>query len=169
MGRIKSERENKYQYKGNVPLKFDRFTLWFFKTIFQIPIFILLYIAIIGRLTYNDIYYGLFMTILWVFIILFISDLVAQVLAWWVNRTMVHRWGYLLSPKKHKERLRAGITYIFYLFFRAFSIIFGFVWVLTRSLVPFFGGWSFMVAWIIISILCRATATFITDYGIFRA
>lgn len=169
MGRIKSAREDKYQFKGNVPFKFDRFTLWFFKTIFQIPIFILLYVAVISQLTYGDIIYGLFITILWVFIILLISDIASHTLAWWVNKTMVHRWGYLLNPTKKREKLRAGITYMQYLFYRSMSIIFGFVWILTRSLISFFGGWSFLVAWIIISILCKALATFITDYGVFRA
>lgn len=168
MGRIKSERNQVYGYKGTMPLKLDRITYIAFKMIFQIPVFVLLYIMVFSTFYFSDIIFAFVMSIIIIFIILFISDMVAWVLAFWANRTMIHKWGYLLNPKEKKQKLRQSIQYILYLFFRAFTFVFNIVWFLTRAFLSTCGGWSFLLAWIVLTIICRALSYFVTDYFILK-
>jgi hypothetical protein len=139
-----------------------------FKSIFQIPIFVLMYILIVYNLSFQNPTYGFFMVILLVVVIIIISDAISFLIAFWINKKIIHRWGYLLSPTQHKERLRGSVKYVFYILLRALAFVFALVWLLSAVLFKYFSGWSFLIAWIVISLVCKALSTFITDYGIFR-
>src|SRR4030042_1820565 len=165
MGKVKSEKEFKHQFKGHAPEKIDRVTLYLLKSLFQVPIFVLMYVLVVYNLSFENPTYGFFMVIFLIIVIIIISDAISYAIAFWINKDFIHRWGYLLSPTQRKEQLRGGIRYAFYILLRALAFVFALVWLLSAVLFKYFFGWSFLVAWVIISLVCKALATFVTDYG----
>ena len=99
-------------YIGTPPFKADLMIFWFFKMLFQLCIFWLIYFLSITtiRETYSNNYIAeLSYTLLW----LFISDILASVFAFIVKAIFLKRKNYIGTQKSHKYNMNRLIWQYF--------------------------------------------------------
>lgn len=170
MGKIQPDNINDTLegYSGTPPLKSDLIIFWFFKMLFQLCIFWLIYFLNINliRETYGVNYImELIYTLLW----LFISDIIASVGAGIIKILFLKKNNYIGTQKSRRLNTnRLMWQYLLYCIFRAVGYIFGITGELSfifMSYVPFwFGFWAFLFAWIIVSMISKALAFFISAW-----
>ena len=170
MGKIQPDNINDTLegYNGTPPLKVDLIIFWFFKMLFQLCIFWLIYFLSINliRETYGVNYVvELIYTLLW----LFISDIIASVGACIIKLLFLKENNYIGTQKSRKFNTnRLMWQYLLYCIFRAVGYIFGITGELSfifMSYVPFwFGFWAFLFAWTIVSVISKALAFFISAW-----
>ena len=170
MGKIQPDNKNDMLegYSGTPPLKADLIVFWFFKMLFQLCIFWLIYFLSINliRETYGVNYFvELIYTLLW----LFISDIIASVGAGIIKLLFLKGNNYIGTQKSRKLNTnRLMWQYLLYCIFRSMGYIFGITGQLSfifMSYVPFwFGFWAFLLAWMIVSMISKALAFFISAW-----
>ena len=155
-------------YVGTPPLKVDLMIFWFFKMLFQLCIFWLIYFLSINtiRETYNQNY---IMEILYTLLWLFISDILASVCAFIIKAIFLKKKDYIGTQKSHKYNMNRLIwQYFLYCIFRSLGYVFGITAMLSvffLSYVPiWYGFWAFLLAWMIISIISKILAFFFSAW-----
>ncbi len=169
-GKIKPDNRNDtlQGYVGTPPFKADLMIFWFFKMLFQLCIFWLIYFLSITtvRETYNNNYITeISYTLLW----LFISDILASVFAFIIKAIFLKKNDYIGTQKSHKSNMNRLIwQYFLYCIFRSLGYVLG----ITAMLSVFFlsyvqvwaGFWAFLLAWMIISVVSKTLAFFISAW-----
>ena len=155
-------------YAGTPPFKVDLWISWFFKMVFQLCVFWLIYFLNINtiREVYNNNYIPeILFTLLW----LFISDFIASICAWIIKMLFLKKEKYIGTQRKHKSNTNRLIwQYMLYCIFRSIAYTFGITALLSSFFilhVPFwYGFWAFLITWIIISIVSKSLAFFISAW-----
>ena len=154
----KAQKSPEPQDFRGAPFFLDSILMWFLKSLVQIPLFFLMFIIyrVYFFTTNLDPIMFFFQELMVIMVLLFISDFIAT-FCWakpWTT-WLIHRWGYLINPKRRETRLLLLTDYLFYLTYRAIAYLFGFLWVLTALLYPTCGWMAFPLAWAIISLTTR--------------
>lgn len=168
MGKVQSAKQvrEKKNFKGYAPMKHDRFIYWLIKMIVQVGLFYLIYAYTIVNLRkiwgdeyIIEIFYRISLhEVIYVIFLLITTDLAVHLAALGVIVLYDYKKDYMRNKKSKKQLTRRMWEYIFYIVFRAFLFIIGFVWTLTYLLYPVFYWTSFMLAWILISIITKLSA-----------
>lgn len=164
MGKIKTDNINDgfEGYTGTPPLKTDLMIFWFFKMLFQLCVFWLIYFLSINTIR-EEFDNNYIMIVLYTLLWLFISDCIASVGAWIVKTMFLKKNNYIGTQKSRKYNInRLMWQYLLYCVFRSIGYVFGITASLTiifMSYVPFwFGFWAFLFAWIIVSLISKTLA-----------
>ena len=170
MGKIKTDNNNDVfeGYAGTPPFKIDLVIFWFFKMLFQLCIFWIIYFLNIDTIMerYNSNYVIVIIyTLFW----LFISDIIASICAWIIKMVFLKKGKYIGTQKKHKLNANRLVwQYLLYCVFRSIGYVFGITGQLSfvfMSYVPFwFGFWAFLLAWSIVSIISKILAFLISAF-----
>ena len=168
MGKIKTDNNNDVfeGYTGTPPLKTDLIVFWFFKMLFQLCIFWLIYFLSINtiRETFNNNY---LFEIVYILLWLFVSDIIASVCAWIVKTIFLKKNNYIGTPKHRKYNMnRLMYQYLLYYIFRSIGYVFGITGTLSLYFLSYtsiwYGFFAFLLAWIIVSIISKALAFLIS-------
>jgi hypothetical protein len=169
-GKIKPDKKDNpiVGYDGTPPFKADLMIFWFFKMLFQLCIFWLIYFLSITtiRETYNNNFIAeISYTLLW----LFISDILASVCAFIVKAIFLKKKHYIGTQKSHKYNMNRLIwQYLLYCIFRSIGYVFGITATLSVIFLSYvsiwYGFWAFLLAWMIISIISKTLAFFISAW-----
>lgn len=149
-------------YVGTPPFKADLWIFWFFKMLFQLCIFWLIYFLCIDMVMErfdNNYIVVVIYTLLW----LFVSDMIASVGAWIIKTIFLKKNNYIRTQKSRKYNINRLIwQYLLYCVFRSIGYVFGITGQLSfifMSYVPFwFGFWAFLFAWMIVSLISKMLA-----------
>ena len=155
-------------YAGTPPLKADLMIFWFFKMLFQLCIFWLLYFLSINMVMErfdNNYIMVVIYTLLW----LFISDIIASICAWIIKMVFLKKNDFIGTQKNRKYNANRLVwQYFLYCIFRSIGYVIGITGQLSfvfMSYVPFwFGFWAFLFAWIIVSVIAKTLAFFISAW-----
>ena len=155
-------------YIGTPPFKIDLIIFGFFKMLFQLCVFWLIYFFSINTImeaSDNNYIIVVIYTLLW----LFISDIIASVGAWIIKMIFLKKKNYIGTQKSRKYNMNRLVwQYFLYCIFRSIGYVSGITGQLSfifMSYVPFwFGFWAFLLAWIIVSVISKAIAFFLSAW-----
>jgi len=172
MGSIQTKREGEKRkkdqgkYKGHAPLFADKMLLWTLKVIFQVPLFFMFYVLFINDININDELLEIITELVYIFFFLILSDSIAYLIAYSLDKYLIHKWGYLMNPNKKKHKAMWVTEYTLYISFRTISYAFGIIWMISGYLFVYLdyplSNYSFIFAWIIVSFGSKLAATFIS-------
>lgn len=152
----KERNQGSRTYKGLAPLYMDRLLLWFLKTVFQIPIFMMFYIFFITKINIDDTLLEQLTQAGYIFVFLIVSDIIAYIIAMGIDKYLIHRWGYLTHDKNRRHFFAFLTEYVIYISLRTISYAVGLIWFLTQQF--YFGlpipanEYAFLFAWIVVSL-----------------
>jgi len=163
-----SEKYNtkKKQYKGRVPLRIDSLLFSIFKMIFAFGFFFLIYILFIN-LVRNNPTYSIMSEMMYIFIVMIISDILGRIVASEIDTLFMHRWGYIRNNKSHHALVFGVIDYALYTALRTVFLMLNFTFTLTNILIINYGiiyVIAFFLAWILTSFIARCIAWMITHF-----
>lgn len=154
------------QYKGKVPLKIDLLLFSLFKMLFAFMYFFIIYVLFIGFVRNNP-NYSLASEMVYIFIVMIVSDVLGRITASLLDTYFINHWGYLRNYRRHRALLLSVIEYVIYTILRVIFLVFNFTFALTNFLMNNYGMtylFAFFIAWVLSGMIARVTAWVITHF-----
>jgi hypothetical protein len=164
--KITPKRGASRNYKGYAPLKADITIGWFLKMLLQVSILWLIYSTYIDGVkaqlgTNNDIV-DFFVEVPFVIGWMLVSDACAMIVSWIVVSLYDYFNDYMKRKKEKTYFARRFLQYMVYTVIRSICYALGLVVLLSALLYPFLGlgpiNFSFLFAWIVVSLVSRSIA-----------
>lgn len=168
MSKRQARKQRRYKdYKGRSPFLSDRFIEWIVKMIFQAIIFVAFYTYEIGSIRRSfrgDPIGGTIAELLMILKYLLLSDIIAHFGGWLAKWLYLKATRHTGSKKKNNNWGRWIWEYLIYIGLRGLFYLIQAVAILNTLLNPFFSVLSYLLAWILVSILSILLAKIAATY-----
>lgn len=154
------------RFKGKAPMKIDLLLASLFSMLLGVLLLYVIYLATVDWLRSLE-NYTIFLEIVFVMGIMLVTDILSYFLSEKITDVLINEWGYLRNIKKRKNKAFRSVDYAIYTLFRSICLVFSIVWMLSAYFyynMPYpYYIYSFLWAWLTISLICKFLSFGITN------